>query len=190
MKALLYCTKAKPYLIARPHLATKELVIETKDDNKYKEIALNGFIVAECEIDKVEEIDGLDILMLEDLRAFTYKTCLTSKQLRDYSKGNDLYYLHLSNVKVFDKPKKLAYHTLDNSAEFYTKKWDKKFKTWRIGSLIKAPQNMCNIYDRFCNHYILISIRPEWLCKILNGEKTIEVRKQILNCLKEVSKDE
>ena len=27
---------------------------------------------------------------------------------------------------------------------------------------------------------ILISITPEWLCKILNGEKTIEVRKKVL----------
>ena len=25
---------------------------------------------------------------------------------------------------------------------------------------------------------ILLSIKPEWLCKILNGEKTIEVRKK------------
>ena len=28
--------------------------------------------------------------------------------------------------------------------------------------------------------YILISIRPEWLCKILNGEKTVEIRKKVL----------
>jgi len=27
---------------------------------------------------------------------------------------------------------------------------------------------------------VLISIRPEWLCKILNSEKTIEVRKKVL----------
>ena len=47
-------------------------------------------------------------------------------------------------------------------------------------ALVKAPQNMCNAYDVYKNHYILISIRPEWLCKILNGEKTIEVRKKVL----------
>lgn len=28
--------------------------------------------------------------------------------------------------------------------------------------------------------YILISIHPEWLCKILNGEETIEIRKKVL----------
>ena len=29
---------------------------------------------------------------------------------------------------------------------------------------------------------ILISIKPEWLCKILNGEKTIEIRKTAPKC--------
>ena len=48
----------------------------------------------------------------------------------------------------------------------------------------KAPQNMCNVYDRFGNRYILISIQPQHLAKILNGKKTIEVRKKILKSLK------
>ena len=39
---------------------------------------------------------------------------------------------------------------------------------------------MMRVYDRFGNKYILISVRPKWLCKILNGEKTIEVRKKVL----------
>ena len=29
---------------------------------------------------------------------------------------------------------------------------------------------------------VLISIRPEWVAKILNGEKTIEIRKTVPNC--------
>ena len=49
---------------------------------------------------------------------------------------------------------------------------------------------MCRVYDRFGNKYILISIRPEWVCKILNGEKTIEVRKQIIKELKEELENE
>ena len=56
---------------------------------------------------------------------------------------------------------------------------------------------MCKVlkpYIRFNSDFkayedfdILISIRPEWLCKILNGEKTIEVRKKVL---KEMLKNE
>ena len=52
----------------------------------------------------------------------------------------------------------------------------------------KAPQNMCfvlrlNQNEEYYDNYVLISIRPEWLCKILNGEKTVEVRKQVLKVM-------
>ena len=43
-----------------------------------------------------------------------------------------------------------------------------------------APQNMMKVKRVLQEDAILISIRPEWLCKILNGEKTIEVRKKVL----------
>ena len=46
----------------------------------------------------------------------------------------------------------------------------------------KAPQNMMWCFDKDNNYKmkVLISIRPEWMCKILNGEKTIEIRKKVL----------
>ncbi len=46
-------------------------------------------------------------------------------------------------------------------------------------TLKEAPQNMCRVFDTKDN-YVLISIRPQWLCKILNGEKSIEVRRKVL----------
>lgn len=102
------------------------------------------------------------------------KMCLSPQQLLDYLKlGNKGYALHLSNVKIFDKPLTFEKDCIYKSP--YTNEL-----------LLKAPQNMCRVYDRFGNKYILISIRPEWLCKILNGEKTIEVRKQIVKELKEL----
>jgi hypothetical protein len=61
---------------------------------------------------------------------------------------------------------------------------------WHIGyyekfeSVERAPQNMQYVYDVNSDNpnekKVLISIRPEWLCKILNGEKTIEVRRKVL----------
>ena len=106
------------------------------------------------------------------------KAKITPQELLDYiGLGNEGYALHLSNVKVLNKP-------LQFEKDFI-------YKDYKSNELItKAPQNMCNVYDRFGNHYILISIRPEHLCKILNGEKTIEVRKKILNSLKEVKENE
>ena len=114
------------------------------------------------------------------------KAKITPQEVLDYiGLGNEGYVLHLSNVKVFDEPKELAKHTLDNNSDYYVKKWIKKFDSFKGSALTKAPQNMCNVYDRFGNHYILISIQPQHLAKILNGEKTIEVRKKILNSFKE-----
>jgi hypothetical protein len=49
--------------------------------------------------------------------------------------------------------------------------------------LEKAPQNMMWVYVKENGKWeerLLISVRPQWLCKILNGEKDIEVRRKVL----------
>lgn len=156
MKALLYCTKVKPYL-----LDYKPYCFVTTDKTTG---ALNGKIVAECDID-TEEIIIMgeprwypDLPITKTLTApeLEKKSCLDRCTLLDYLNGKNGYALHISNLNVFDKPKGLYEY-----------------------GVRKAPQNMCRVYKD--NHfYVLISIRPEWLCKILNGEKTVEVRKQVL----------
>ena len=108
------------------------------------------------------------------------------------------YAIHIKNLHIFDKSKELSdYRTfitdIDRLREFaYVKNFDvvsvrldeylgemKSSKT-----LEKTPQNMQKIIkyigDNEYEYAILISIRPEWLCKILNREKTIEVRKRVL----------
>lgn len=110
----------------------------------------------------------------EDLQ----KMCLSPQQLLDYLKlGHKGYAIHLSNLKIFDKSKELTEYYKDNFLQ------ELNNNDTRI---CKAPQNMCRAYDRFGNKYILISIRPKWLCKILNGEKTIEVRRVVTNKLKKL----
>lgn len=100
------------------------------------------------------------------------KMCLSPQELLDYIKlGKNVYAIYLSNLEIYDEPKELP--------EFYK---DSLLKE----RILKAPLNMCKAYDKNENKYILISIRPEWLCKILNGEKTIEIKKQIVNELKEM----
>lgn len=79
-------------------------------------------------------------------------------ELDDYLGCEDKgYAIHIKNLHIFDTPKDLIQC-----------------------SLLKAPQNMCYGFYKEDERVIVISIRPEWLCKILNGEKTIEVRKKIL----------
>jgi predicted transcriptional regulator len=179
IKTLLYCTKANPYLYKS--LSRKGLYITER--NKLNGVMrgneLNGKIVCECEVD-TEEIksyhcDGLYTTKSLDSLEILKHSCLKLEELDEYlMKGRDItdydtifgYALHLSNIKVFDKPRELSLYS--SSSEEYR-------------PIKKAPQNMCNAYyDEGTKHYILISVRPEWLCKILNGEKTIEVRRVVL----------
>lgn len=182
VKALLYCTKSTPYLVKDDYTFKNKTIYFTH----YKEpgswgLPLNGKIVAECEVE-TEEIDyyfrygpsvnigaGFSPDFEEEgyvrRRSGNYKydnklfeeSCLSYDQLDQYLKQKDGYALHISNLKIFDKPKELHEY-----------------------NIIKAPQNMMRVYDKFDNKYILISVQSEWLCKILNSKKTIEVRKKVL----------
>lgn len=183
-KLLLYCTKGKPYLFNR--------IIKGESDGYYTDIVpydiedeyLCGKIVAECECE-VEEIaiSETDVGVGYDYEYYTEnldtlelykKSCVDKWEFRNYlgtAKSGEIvgYALHLSNIKSFEKPvelrKVLAYDISENP--------------YLMKKLTKAPQNMMWVWYNG-QKYCLISIRPEWLCKILNGEKTIEVRRKIL----------
>lgn len=188
IKLLLYCTKAKPFIYYDSDDKTfwKSLLID-----KPEEYHLNGKIVAECECDKVE-------LFTIDYRGdksqnkrIEKDSCLDLGDLIDYQKENHfLYALHLSNLKIFDEPKELnEYLIFDGNNTNLNNLKPNQY----------APQNMKNVYE-FCSDNnillpkrtlekcILISIQPQHLANILNGKKTIEIRKRILNCLKELIK--
>ena len=177
MKLLLYCAKAKPYLYK-----TEKPMIEKKFGDYHTQLNkavlienLNGKIVAECDFE-VEEIRYVEYadewgyetnsLNEDDL---IDKSCLSSKQLFDYLKHckNGAYAIHIKNLHIFDKPNELFFY-------------DGKSKEEDFYHLYKTPQNMMYVYDFDELKCILISIKPENLCKILNGEQTIIVRKKIL----------
>ena len=82
------------------------------------------------------------------------------------------YAIHISNLEIFYEPLDLE------KAGIY------KDNGYRTKMVTKAPQNMQYVNDIFGRECVLISIRPEWVEKILNGEKTIEVRRVVVNQLK------
>lgn len=201
MKLLLYCTKAKPYLVqglAKPmHTldATNPYNFNWKLVNKgFSNDRLNGKIVAECdfEVEKIKykhikERDKFGILHNEswfeykELNVTNYECDLASESgfddsnklfdfLSDYLVDRDGYVINIKNLHIFDEPRKL-YDCL-----IYPKIGHRYYGCEHLS---KAPQNMMYV-ELDDIKYILISIRPEWLCKILNGEKTIEVRKKVL----------
>lgn len=189
VKVLLYCTKAKPFLFEYKTDDNQILYVTTRLGNadnlriNHKKV-LNGKIVAECEVE-TEEIrlseypyyDDCSIALL-DTPTLTNdelldKSCLHHNELNDYLIGQKGYALHISNLKIFDEPKRCQDDFL------YERKIEPNF--YNVEYFRKAPQNMMKVIDAYGDdEYILISVRPEWLCKILNGEKTIEVRKKVL----------
>lgn len=170
MRLLLYCTKQKPYLekISNPKGDEKHFFLLDNHDAFHRES--NGYVVGECEIENIQKIG---LFFCDDVLEFEKKSCMTMKEVVEYTGGfNKGYALYLKNVKIYNSKYKINYFGLD-----------------------KAPQNMC--YKKYPVPYnnelggwevsedeIIISVKPEWLCKILNGQKTIEIRKQILNSMK------
>ena len=195
MKLLLYCTKAKPYLYYAQESRTLMDIDNSfegyKITNKNVDDLLNGKIVAQCDftvfdIHPCASYKGgteygsncmwATFLNEEDLLK---KSCLTKKELGNYLAPNRSsgYGIGIKNLHIFDKPRELSdyfcgipkkMNTLDNLSPYVNV------------SIDKAPQNMMYAIDYNDNEYVLISIQPQWLCKILNGEKTIEVRKKVL----------
>ena len=201
-KLLLYCTKSKPYLYHRieqsPDAMNEvdcgyDLIYWKKEAKEEKELlssfSLNGKIVAECdfEVDTIVMQKGADDKIygnngfmgygiISKNHSFSWydenKTCLSEEKLFNYLKGKNGYAIHIKNLHIFDEPRELSDYYKSND---YCKSWQ---------PITKTPQNMMNAYDidlgKGVYWKILISIRPEWLCKILNGEKIIELRKRVL----------
>lgn len=178
IKLLLYCTKSKPYLVSYNNTNEHWYLLRENEKKPFPHLnSYNGKIVAECDFE-VEEIETYyNNQIYKGCRVHTIKTyniskllelsCLNQKQLDDYLGENNGYAIHIKNLNIFDKPKELSEYGTETSPIF-------------MKPIAYAPQNMMRCIDVYDNQYILISIRPEYLVRILNKEKTIECRKRIL----------
>lgn len=185
MKLLLYCEKAIPYLYRKDddsfELSTKIKYEDISDYKKYYGLN-NGKIIAECDYEVsthnwYNDYNLFEKLYYQENMMFNNEnSCMSSRELVSYLGNNnlkkDFYAIHIKNLHIFDEPIDIRnYYNI--ATRTMTDCMNQK-------SLLKAPQNMCNAYDVYKNHYILMSIKPEYLCKILNGEKTVEIRKKVL----------
>lgn len=184
-KILLYCTKAKPYLYRQDDDCFELLnKLKNEDTSSYKKYYRlnNGKIVAECDFE-VEEIDyrKAEFVCSRYYLEVLDKSCLTDREMYVYLKGKKGYAIHIKNLHIFDKPKELSNYYSQGQVD-----WIEETELYRLkNGITTAPQNMCYAYKysyskNKLEKYILISTQPQWLCKILNGEKTIEVRKKVL----------
>lgn len=186
MKLLLYCTKAKPYLFNQNiyEFYESKYITSTHKFHEKQDYLLNGKIVAECD-SEVEEItyelygdldwqhDYLPTTNTMDVCNLENASCLDRTEIENYLRGNNGYAIHIKNLKIFDEPKELSYYYRYCPCSYNP-----------LQPIKVAPQNMMYAYN-FKDYdekpeYILISIRPEHLVNILNGNKTIEIRKKVL----------
>ena len=179
-KCLLYCTKGKPEIVT--------FDIKDGGTQPHPSTPINGKIVAECDVEtkKIQMVGDEMELWFETLDGenVEYDSCLRFDQFDEYLSSNDYkgYALFIKNLKIFDEPKELKDYCVDNSKKYYGDfAWHLTCKEMYT-PIQKAPQNMMWCFDKDNNYKmkVLISIRPEWIWKILMKEKTIEIRKKVL----------
>lgn len=111
-KAYIYCCKAKPYLYkeANPPF---ELFLDSElyKGNGYDDRLFSGKVIGEFICDKVERLEehieqgGLYYILSD---TFNEQAQLDNWELHDYGKGKTLYAWHISDLKIYDKPKELS----------------------------------------------------------------------------------
>lgn len=99
-RAYIYCTKSKEYEVT---------VDEVRDDGKERHHNGKGKVVAMFVCDRV---DKYTFSHYEAEYRVTHveqeAMCLNQLELIRYGKGNRLYGWHISNLKIYDKPKELS----------------------------------------------------------------------------------
>ena len=209
-KLLLYCPKTKKQKDLLWSNNLKYFFLDGAYNrliDNLPEYLLNGKIVAECDFE-VEEITNCGtsfmIMKYDDLQEsynYTNKiardSCLNYNDLRRYLRANNGYAIHIKNLHIFDTPKELDDFTTRTPVDYdsiicdsctnFNSDCKKCRYSYDYQQVIKAPKNMMRVCEWDIEDKVLISIKPEDLCKILNGEKTIVVRRKVL---KEMLEDE
>lgn len=185
-KLLLACKNTKPYLwdnkefcefiqksegIIEPRYVLGNRVSE-KEAKKYnccEAINLNGKIILECCYD-VEEIKGYGYgdyyATKSSWTDIEYE--LGDSNIDEYLKGKNGYAIHIKKIKIYDAPKKLSDYEMSGGRPFK-----------------RMPSRMCNAYIKeggweCCDVKTIMALTPQEMCRVLNGEQTVIIRKNIL----------
>jgi predicted transcriptional regulator len=99
-KVYVYVTKKGEQLKTRHRDAILNLFLPLE------EMRANGRVAFEFVVNKVDRFTTEYVY--PELIAMAGKACLSEKDLFGYSKGKNLYALHMSDIEIFDKPKELG----------------------------------------------------------------------------------
>lgn len=168
-KVYIYCTKSKPNLCDRRNAGIKLADFEFVNNPSSDDIVLNGKVVAEFTLNKVDKIGladafrnyGLwlmnDETVLEDLQIeqILSDSCLTYNQLTDYIGCGDVenwtfengYAWHIDNLKIYDKPKELSKFDRPEIDLTTDETGSAVCPIYAYKKLTKAPQSWCYVQE-------------------------------------------
>lgn len=123
---------------------------------RYNAYLAEGKVIGEFVCDKVYELFpfgmGTGIELLDELvspEMFCKESCLTEQEICDYIGEKDGYGLHISDLKIYDKPKELSEFRklckinlpMCDRCEYYS--------TWngRCENITRAPQGWCYVEE-------------------------------------------
>lgn len=118
-EALVYCTKSKPYLYRNPN--NGELFLDNSNSYRggnYEDRYLTGKVIGSFICNKVDLIEYKgNCYMINDDVAYTNaiasKSCLDYDDMYKYLGEKNGYSLHISDPKIYDKPRELwEYRTI------------------------------------------------------------------------------
>ena len=136
-----YCSKGKPYLHYGYNKYGREVLCHNEKTFGSSPL-LNGKVLFKFRCYKVEELSwqiGLYELDQQSFSDFLDKSCLGFCELKNYLNKKNGFAIHISDLKIFDKPKELCDF-------FYLKPcFIAGDNTPRKERIHKAPQNFCYV---------------------------------------------
>ena len=136
-KVYIYCTKGNPTIFESDGLVNGDIPY-----------FYNGFVVGEFVCDKIDEYkyrlttyEGTPYKGKYISKEELAKTCLSIGEINDYLNGKNGYAWHISELKIYDKPKELSEFEFpkDNIYLSYRKR-NQYFK-----GITRPPQSWCYI---------------------------------------------
>lgn len=149
-KCYIYCTKQKPYLYkeANPPF---ELFLDSDlyKGKGYDDRLFSSKVIGEFICDKIDEIvpdyNPVTTKFYYGYVADTEATCLSEEELQKYGKNKSLYFWHISDLKIYDKPKAVSEfrtpknpHRIGNSHSWVLDGYKK---------ITRPPQSWCYIEE-------------------------------------------
>ena len=107
----------------------------------------NGRVIGEFICNNASELDYVYYWN----NGYEFETCLTYRQVADYGKGKTLYGWHISDLKIYDKPRELSEFCIPCKVSCENCKNPLYFECWceEKGKKIvtRPPQSWCYVED-------------------------------------------